>query len=102
MYYQQNLRVQLQQRRNRLYKAVEETYQNELKFLIEFIKRTSYLNGIVQTLLVRQPDIDWPKWKAEHFHDPRTFHLPDNESATAKVCYGMIVECAESRDAAWN
>jgi hypothetical protein len=102
MYYQQNLRVQLQQRRNRLYKAVMDTYQNELKYLLEFIKRSPYLDGLVQALAVQHPDINWPQWKSEHFHPNRTFELPDSETAAAKVCYGMICECAETKEASWQ
>jgi hypothetical protein len=99
VYYQQNLRVQLQDRRNRLYKAVSETYQNEVKYLLDFIKKTPYLNGVVQDLIAQEPQIDWPQWKAEHFQSDRTFELPDDETASAKVSYAMICECAETKEA---
>jgi hypothetical protein len=102
VYYQQNLRVQLQERRNRLYKAVMETYQNELKYLLDFIKKTPYVRGLVQELTAAEPSINWPDWKAAHFQSSRTFHLPDNEIALAKISYGMLCECAEDKQAAWN
>jgi hypothetical protein len=102
MYYQRNLRIQLQERRNRLYKSVMETYQNELKYLLDFIAGTPYLNGLVKALLVEEPQVEWSKWKEEHFHSNRTFELPDNETALAKISYAMIYECAAEKNAAWQ
>jgi hypothetical protein len=102
MYYQQNLRVQLQERRNRLYKAVHETYQNELKYLLDFINKTPYLKGLVQELTASEPAINWPAWKAAHFQSDRSFELPDNEIALAKICYGMVCESAQTKEAAWG
>ncbi len=101
MYYQQNLRVQLQQRRNRLYKAVGEIYQNEARYFLDFINATPYFKSLTQELLLKYPDIEWRAWKAQHF-DFQTFELPPNEIAAAKVCYGIICECTESKTAAWD
>lgn len=98
MYYQQNLRSQLQQRRIRLYKAVDNIYQNELKYLLTFIQATPYLRGLVQELMVQHPEVDSSSWRAAHFGD-RRFVLPDSEGAAAKVCYGLIGEMAESEEA---
>jgi len=101
MYYQQNLRVQLQQRRNRLYKALGDTYQNETKYFLDFINATPYFKSLTRELLFQYPNIEWSTWKAQHF-DYRTFELPGNEIAAAKVCYGAICECTESKTAAWD
>lgn len=101
MIYQQQLRVQLQQRRNRLYKAVMDTYVNELKYLLAFIDATSYLSSIVRELAASFPGIDWPAWREKHF-DGRSFALPDVEQVAAKVCYGLITESAAATDPPWQ
>ena len=99
MYFHQNLRVQLQLRRNRLYKATSQTYQAELKFVLAFIDRTPYLRALVEEMASRHPEIDWPTWKESHFRR-HAVELPDeDEAARAKVCLGVIRECAEQGNA---
>lgn len=95
MYFHQNLRVQLQQRRNRLYKATHQTYQSELKFLIAFIDRTPYLRALIHEMDALHPEIDWPAWRDEHFSRHSVEVPTDDEAALAKVCYGLARECAE-------
>lgn len=98
MYYQQNLMVAVQKRRNRLYKAVNETYQNELKYLFEEINKIPYLRAIVNEMEALNPGIEWSTWKNDHFKS-RTYSLPDNEAATAKICFGFMKDVAENDNA---
>jgi hypothetical protein len=93
VYYQQNLRVQLQQRRNRLYKSSYHTYRNELGYLLAFIGKTRYLQALVVELDAMHPAISWPSWKEDHF-GRQGFELPDDEMAAAKICLGIVRECA--------
>lgn len=99
MYYQRNLRVQLQERRNHLYKAVTSTYDREVKYLLSFINGTPYLRGLVQELQALHPEITWELWK-ENKLTGREFPLPDTEAGAAKVAYGMLEECAQKEAAA--
>jgi hypothetical protein len=88
--------VQLQQRRNRLYKANSETYQSQLKYFLAFIDRNPYLRSLIQELQALHPEIDLELWKQEHA-SRRSLGFPDEEAALAKLSYGLVRECAEQR-----
>lgn len=94
MYYQQNLRVQLQQRRNRLYKVTYQTYQSELKYLFDFLNRSPYIRGILTELECSSP-ITFAMWKEEHF-GWHQFEPPGQEHEWAKVCYELLLDCLQT------
>ena len=49
MFYLRNLRVRLQERRNRLYKTGYRTYDAELRYLIQFLSEVSYIRSMLDT-----------------------------------------------------
>ena len=99
MFYHRNISEQIQVRFSRLRNAIQENFSTETKYLLDFIEKTPILRGVVQELEALHPDIDWQDWIKNHFND-RDFHFPDTETAAAKVCYGIMRDCATGRHAA--
>jgi hypothetical protein len=94
VYYQQNLRVQLQQRRNRLYKATYQTYQSELNYLFDFLNRSPYIRGMLTELECSSP-ITFAMWKEEHLGWLQ-FEPPGQEHEWAKVCYELLLDSLQT------
>lgn len=99
MYYHRNIAEQLRIKFSRLKGAGQDTFSTETKYLLDYIEKTSILRGIVQELESLDPEINWQDWVKTHFVD-RDFRFPDTETAAAKVCYGIVQDCATGRHAA--
>ena len=97
-----NLRVQLQQRRNRVHKASVQQYETELRLFLAFLTQKSHLQTIVKMLECNET-IDYGHWKDEVATQYARF--PSSEAARAKLCYFILKECAddpeEQRAANW-
>ena len=95
-----NLRAQLQERRNRLYKIRFEEFENELGQLLEFVESNQYLRALV-TRLKAEDAIGFEQWLTG-LEGERFIRLPRTEVGRAKVCYGLLLKCAhdpEEREA---
>ena len=64
MFYLHNLRVRLQERRNRLYKTDSITYDAELRYFLQFLDENTYIRSLLATL-VANTSVDFEKWISE-------------------------------------
>ena len=87
-----DLRVRLQDRKNRLYKAPYSQYETELRFFLQFLTDDSYINGLLRTLDA-DTTVDFATW-TESRAAPHEVRFPNSESARAKVCYEILKPCA--------
>lgn len=101
MYYQQDLRVKLQHRRNRLYKAAYQVYEEELKYFMQFLRSVPYLVGILEELECMHPDITFEEWQSTGLGWGQ-LSFPDSETKKAKVCYGCVIHCIEGKAQPWQ
>ena len=92
MFYLRNLRVRLQERRNRLYKAGYRTYDVEVRYFLQFLDDNPYTKSLLETLVAGTP-LDFEQWVSEQDH--RTVQFPDTEEGRAKVCLGILRRCDE-------
>ncbi len=97
MHYHERLRQQLENRRGRIRQATTATIQNELRYFLSLIERTPYLHSLIQGLEAQRPDLTWPNWRGFSFTRSGRdgFQLPGDEIGAAKMCYGLVRECAE-------
>ena len=91
MLYLRNLRVQLQERRNRLFRSSYKTYASELQYLFQFLDSNSYTCSLLEALDASDV-VDFAQWVAEQAND-RGVEFPDSEVGRAKVCYGILKSC---------
>ena len=88
MLYHRNLRVQLQERRNRLYRCRLATYDSEFRYLFQFLDSNSYIKSLLDLLEISDA-VDFERWYLEH-EDARYVQFPESEEGRAKVCYGIL------------
>ena len=96
MLYTHNLRVKLQQRRSRVHKASVGQYETELRMFLQFLKDHTHLQSLVDAL-EGSDCIDFVQWKVE-MGENRFARFPSSEMARAKLCLGILRECAEDPD----
>ena len=96
MFYLHNLRVRLQERRNRLYKNGHQTYETELQYLFHFLDSNSYTRSLLTTIEA-SASVDFEQWVADH-SSARQVKFPGSEEGRAKVCYGILKQCAGVQD----
>lgn len=99
MYFKQNLRVQVQQYRNRLYKAIHATYGTQVKYFLDFIQNTPYLRGLVAEMEAQHPGVQWGDEQRVQLRDRGELELHDTEGAAAKYSYGILCDCTDSNNA---
>ena len=100
MYYLRNLRVHLQERRNRLYKTGHVQYSTELRFFLQFLDGHSYTHSLLEVIEANE-SVEFDKWAADQ-QDGRQVNFPDSEEGRAKVCYGILKQCAiDPADQTW-
>lgn len=85
-----NLRVKLQERRNRLHKIKYQHYITELQLFLEFLKENPHLKALV-TKLEQNEAIDFNDWKKAQI---RNVNFPTSETVRATLCYYILKECA--------
>ena len=91
MFYLRNLRVRLQERRNRLYKTDFRTYDAELRYFLRFLDDNSYIRSL-RTMLDANTSVDFEQWATE-LPDMREVQFPQHEEGRAKACYGILRRC---------
>ena len=95
MFYLHNLRVRLQERRNRLYKTGYRTYDGELLYLLQFLDGNQYTRSLLNELEVSTA-VDFEQWVSEQ--GIRNVPFPHSEAGRAKVCYGILKRCASDNN----
>ena len=95
MFYLHNLRVRLQERRNRLYKTGYRTYDGELLYLLQFLDGNQYTRSLLNELEVSTA-VDFEQWVSEQ--GIRNVQFPHSEAGRAKVCYGILKRCASDNN----
>ena len=88
MFYLHNLRVRLQERRNRLYKTDHITYSAELRYLLQFLHENTYICSLLAALDANT-SVDFEQWVTELF-DTLEVQFPQNEEGRAKVCHDIL------------
>ena len=96
MFYLRDLRVRLQERRNRLYRNRNQTYDAELRYLFEFLDNNPLTRALL-TEIEESPSVDFEQWVSQH-SDYRAVNFPESELGRAKVCYGILKQCAADQD----
>ena len=96
MVYLHNLRVRLQERRNRLYRTGYQTYDAELRYLLEFLDNNPLTRSLL-TEVKESPSVDFEHWVSQH-SNYRVVNFPESELGRAKVCYGILKQCADGQD----
>ena len=91
MFYLRNLRVRLQERRNRLYKTYYRTFDAELRYLLRFLYANTYIRSLLACLDMSK-SVDFDRWSAE-LSDMREVQFPQSEEGRAKVCHGILKRC---------
>lgn len=99
MYYQQNLRVRVQQYRNRLYKSVHATYGSQLKYMLDFIQQTPYLRGLVAEMEAQNPGVQWSEAERDRLRGRGEWVMYDIEGEAAKFGYNILRDCAGNDNA---
>jgi hypothetical protein len=86
--FEHNLRVQLHERRNRLYKADFRVWPNEAGLMLGWMRQEPYLAAMLRE--VEEAPIDLATWRAQGLGWDINF--PDDELQRAKVCLGLFEE----------
>lgn len=96
-YFLHDLRVQLQEKRNRLYKADRHSYSYELIALNNFFETPTIQN--IVNVLEAATDTSFEEWKKTSI-GWQNISFPRSEKERAKLCYLLSKECALSDDPA--
>ncbi len=91
MFYLRNLRVRLQERRNRLYKTNFRTFDAELRYLCQFLDDNTYIRYLLDCLDLGTA-VEFEQWATKQSNMGKV-QFPQNEEGRAKVCYGIIKRC---------
>ena len=91
MFYLRDLRVRLQERRNRLFKTGYRTYDAELRYMLQFLCDNPYTRSLLTALDV-STSVDFDQWAAEQTN-AREVQFPESEEGRAKVCYRILRRC---------
>ena len=91
-----DLRVRLQHRRNRVQMTDYRNYETELQLFLQFLDENPYLRALVCTLEACT-EVDFDLWK-ESVAEPRSTIFPASEEARAKLCLGILKQCAYDTD----
>ena len=86
-----DLRVRLQQRRNRVHMADAQHYETELQLFLQFLENNTYLHALICTLETSE-DVDFVQWSSNR--ESRKVTFPPSESTRATLCLGILRECA--------
>ena len=102
MFYLQDLRVRLQERRNRLLKTNFMTFDTELRYFLQFLDENTFTRSMLVTLETKSL-VDYEQWASE-LSGKREVQFPENEEGRAMVCYCILKRCVdeEHSDKAWD
>ena len=96
MFYLRNLRVQLQERRNRLYRTGFRSYDAELLYLLQFLDRNPYTRSLLVAIDLND-SVDFEQWATEH-SGTQEVQFPESEVGRAKVCHSIVRQCARDEN----
>ena len=96
MFYLQNLRIRLQEKRNRLYRCDHRTYPSELGYLIQFLDENPYLKGLLNAMEAEET-AEFDIWVESAFSRSEAIRFPKTEAGRAKMCLGIIKQCANDQ-----
>jgi len=99
MRYERNTLIQLRQRYAGVVKAGFQVYEQEIRYLRDFIVKTPSLRSIANLLEVSAPDLDPDQWVTEHFGHFQ-YSWPPSEAERCKVCWRLIGRWSEGENAA--
>ena len=88
-----NLRVQIQQRRNRLHRTEHEYFDDELLYMFQFFDENAYVRNLLTTIEASR-EVDFEQWKEglDQFSTVGV-QFPRTELGKAKVCLGILKHC---------
>ena len=95
MLYLRNLRVHLQERKNRLYESDYRTYDDELRRFLKYLNDNRYTRCLLDVLDANS-DVDFEEWVTDE-SNLEHLRFPVSEEARAKVCYGVMKQSAEAK-----
>ena len=95
MFYLRNLRVRLQERRNRLHKTDYRTYDTELRYFLRFLDENTYTRSLLVTLDANT-QVNFEQWATE-LSNVREVQFPETEEGRAKVCCGILKLCVDDK-----
>ena len=96
MIYLRNLRVRLQDRRNRMHRIDMIQYESELRQFLEYLENTPYIRSLLDLLHSCEP-LNFEKWKTEEAAGRRVM-LPGSETERAKICHMVLQECTSDTE----
>ena len=95
MLYPHQLRVRIQDRKARLFRSGYTTYHAELRYFLHFLHDNHYTRAMLAEIDANT-SVDFEQWvKDEDEWGERQF--PDIEVGRAKVCYGILKQCASDQ-----
>ena len=92
MFYLQDLRVRLQERRNRLYRAGARSYHEELQYFLNFLDENSYTHSLL-TMLDENSSVDFEEWETGVKGRGERPSFPEAEEGRAKICHQILRRC---------
>ena len=96
MLYPHQIRVRIQERKARLYRSGYTTYQDELRYFLQFLHENHYTRSMLATIDANA-SVDFNQWVADTdpWGEP---NFPDTEAGRAKICYGFLKQCVSDED----
>ena len=92
MFYLQDLRVRLQERKNRLHRTGHRSYHEELQYFFQFLDENSYIHSLL-TVLDENSSVDFDEWEAQIEDWWRRPSFPETEEGRAKICHQILRKC---------
>jgi hypothetical protein len=86
--FEHDLRVQLAERRNRLYRADFRIWENEAKLMLEWMRSEPYLAAMM--VEIEAAPVDFQNWLSTGGLGHHGVHFPDNDRDRAKVCLALF------------
>ena len=96
MQYLLDLRVRLQQRRDRVHMTDYQHYETELQLFLKFLEDNPYIRALLCTLDASE-EVDFKEWR-DTVATPRATTFPPSETARAKLCLHILKACAYNPD----
>ena len=93
MLYLRNLRVALQERRTRLHRTDFQTYDDELRYFLQFLDENIYVRALLLMLQANIP-VDFDLWEKE-LEETGRVRFPQREVGRAALCYRILIQCVD-------
>ena len=98
MNYQRDLKISLQERYKRLYKAPHHTYEAELRYFRDFIQEKAALRRLVEGIAASEPSFDPIDWISKNARKRGRFDWPETEPARAKLVWTIFNRLVDGPD----